>query len=228
MTLPPAGYNAASTIMHEAQGAALLVLGLNEAYAAHTPGGRIRFASPLTFLLSGVVVLLTMLNFLGGWNVANTLLSLQLNRGFYIFISFACFYASAGLSQLTFLYTEERTRGWHYLFLFFLAVIGFLYFGISQKVSPGAAVEVAAYHSAFGFTLIAAVSFKFLHDFRPRRVFNLVWIVFLLISSFQLLTYREVEGAFDLDTVNLQTSPQIYPPAAAAKSANKDVKTTHP
>lgn len=228
MTLEPGSYNTASTVMHAAQGAALLALGLTEAYGWHKPGGRIRFAAPLAFLLSGAAMFLSMLYFLGGWSVRSALFSLQLKNGFYIFVSFACFYASAGLSRLTFLSSEEKSRGWHYLFLAFLAVIGLLYFGMSRKVNSEAVVEVAAYHSAFGFTLLAAVIFKLLNDFRPRKAFDLAWIVLLLTSSFQLLGYREVEGAFDFRVENMRFSPRISSPAAAAKVVNKDAKTTHP
>lgn len=225
MTLDPGGYNAASTVMHAAQGAALLALGLTEAYALREPGGRIRFAAPLAFLLSGAAMLLAMLYFLGGWSVKNALVSMQLKSGFYIFVSFACFYASAGLSRLTFLSSKDTRRGWHYLFLAFLAVIGFLYFGMPRKVNPEAAAEVAAYHSAVGFTLLAAVIFRFLHDLRPRRALNLAWIVLLLTSSFQLLGYREVEGAFDFRVESVRFSPRIFSPAGAV---NKDAKTAHP
>lgn len=221
----PGAYNTASTVMHAAQGAALLAVGLTEAYALREPGGRIRFVSPLALLLSGAAMLLAMLYFLGGWSVKGALVSLQLKSGFYIFVSFACFYASAGLSRLTFLSSEEKHRGWHYLFLAFLAVIGLLYFGMSRKVNPEAAVAVAAYHSAFGFTLIAAVIFKFLNDLRPRKALNLAWIVLLLTSSFQLLGYREVEGAFDFRVESARFSPRVFSPAGAV---NKDAKIAHP
>ena len=239
MTLHLDSFNTASTVMHAVQGGALLVLGLTEAYSARGSGGRVRFASPLAFLLSGAAMALAMLYFLGGWSVKSTLFSLKLQSGFYIFVSFACFYASAGLSQLTFLSSEEKSRGWHYLFLAFLAVISLLYFGMSRKVNPGAAAEVAAYHSAFGFTLLAAVVLKSLNDLRPRRIFNLAWIALLFISSYQLLSYREVAGAFDLGTASLRTPPQLIaaPGKAALRRAaprgqnsgvKKDVKTPHP
>ncbi len=241
MTLNLDSYNTASTAMHAAQGAALLALGFTEAYAWHKPGGRIRFIAPLALLLSGAGMLLAMLYFLGGWSVESLMFSLQLKSGFYIFVSFACFYASAGLSQLTFLSSEEKSRGWHYLFLTFLAVIGLLYFGMSKKVNPEAAVEVAAAHSAFGFTLLAAVIFKLLNGFRPRRGFDLAWVALILIASFQLLSYREVGGAFDFRVTALQASPQISLPATAAGAVksrafppgksmvvNKDAKIAHP
>jgi len=241
MTLNLDSYNTASTMIHAAQGTALLAIGFTEAYALYKPGGRIRFISPLALLLSGAVMLLAMLYFLGGWSVESLMFSLQLKSGFYIFVSFACFYASAGLSQLTFLLSEEKNRGWYYLFLFFLAVIGLLYFGMSKKVNPEAVVEVAAAHSAFGFTLLAAVIFKLLNGFRPRKGFNLAWVALILIVSFQLLSYKEVEGAFDFRVTGLQASPQISSPAAAPGAVkplnfspgksivvNKDAKITHP
>jgi len=241
MTLNLDSYNTASTVMHSAQGAALLALGFTEAYAWYKPGGRIRFISPLALMLSGAGMLLAMLYFLGGWSVESLMFSLQLKSGFYIFVSFACFYASAGLSQLTFLSSDEKSRGWHYLFLFFLAVIGLLYFGMSKKVNPEAAVAVAAAHSAFGFTLLTAVIFKLLNGFRPRKGFSLAWVALILIASFQLLSYREVEGAFDFRVAGVQASPQTSSPAAVAGAVksrtislgksivvNKNAKITHP
>ncbi len=239
MTLHLDAFNAASTAIHASQGCALLVLGLTEIYSVRAAGGRIRFASPVVFMLSGAAMALAMLYFLGGWSVRSAALSLKLNGGFCIFVSFACFYASAGLSQLTFLSSDEKGRGWHYLFLIFLSVIGLLYFGMSRKVNPAAAAEVAAYHSAIGFTLLAAVVLKYLNALRPRRIFNLAWIALLFISSYQLLSYREVPGAFDLRTASLRTSSQlIIAPGKAAKpraapsdqntGVKIDVKAAHP
>jgi hypothetical protein len=239
MTLNLDGYNTASTVMHSAQGAALLALGLTEAYAARKPGGRLLFVSPLVFLLSGAAMLLAILYFIGGWSVKTTLFSLQLKSGFYIFPSFACFYAAAGLSQFNAFSSQWKRRGWNYLFLAFLTVIGLLYFGMSRKVNPEAATAVAAYHSAIGFTLLAAVMCKILHEVRPRAAFNLAWIILLFISSYQLLSYREVAGAFDLGAAPMRVSPMIDQPAAAVSGvkirtfsqgqsggASKDAKTT--
>lgn len=219
MTLNLDSYNTASTVMHSAQGCALLVLALSEAYAVKKPGGKTGLAAPAAFLLSGAAMCLAMLHFLGGWDIKSALLSLELKSGFYIFVSFACFYASAGLSLLTFRSSGGKSLFWRYLFLVFLAAIGLLYFGMSGKVNPEAAAGVAAYHAAFGLTLLAAVFFKLLHELRPRRALNLAWIILLLISSFQLLSYREVPGAFDLGAVSLQASSQSVPPAAVPAAA---------
>ena len=239
MTLHLDGFNAASTAMHAAQGGALLVLGLTEIRAARGAGGRVMFASPAAFLCCAAAMALAMLYFLGGWSVKSALFSLKLAGGFYIFVSIACFYASAGLSQFTFLSSGEKGRGWHYLFLLFLAVISLLYFGMSRKVNPGAAAQVAAYHSAFGFTLLAAVVMKLIHGLRPRRILNLAWIALLFISSYQLLSYREVAGAFDPGASGVRTLQQLIAapvraagpgavPSGRSSGVNNDAKTAHP
>ena len=225
MTLNFDNYNAVSTAIHIAQGAALLVLGLTEAAAGLEPGKRIKFFSAAALLAGGVAMALIMLRFLGGGSLDNTMEALKLRNGFFIFVSFACFYASAGLSQLTFLSSGEKGRGWDHMFLLFLAVIAVLYFSVSDRVGPEAAAEVAIYHSALGVTLLAAVLFKLVHGFRPRRSLHLVWTILLLMTSFQLLSYREIEGAFDFRGVGMQTEIKPVAPAAQAKSAKKNAKT---
>jgi len=217
-------YNAASTAIHIAQGAALLVLGLTEVYAGE-PGKRLKLFSPAALLAGGIAMALVMFYFLGGWSLDNTMVALKLKNGFLIFVSFACFYASAGLSQLTFLTSGGKGRGWHYLFLIFLAVIAVLYFSVASRVGAEAAAEVRVYHSAMGVTLLAAVLFKLLHGFRPRRGLHLGWIMLLLMTSFQLLSYREVEGAFDTRVVSIRTEMKPVMPAVQVKPANKNAKT---
>ena len=157
---------------------------------------------------------LIMLYFLGGWSLDNALVALKLKNGFFIFVSFACCYASAGLSQLTFLSSGEKGRGWHYLFLLILAVIAALYFSVAGRVGPEAAAQVAVYHSALGVTLLSAVLFKLAHGFIPRRSLHLGWTMLLLMTSFQLLSYREIEGAFDIRGISMRTeiSPPPRPP----------------
>jgi len=226
MTLDPDSFNTASTAIHIAQGAALLVLGLTEAYAGLEPGKRIKLFSPAALLAGGIAMALIMLYFLGGWNLDNTMGALKMKNGFFIFVSFACFYASAGLSQLTFLSSGEKSRGWHYIFLLFLAVIAVLYFGMAKRVGPEAAAKVGIYHSAMGVTLLAAVLLKLLYGFLPRRSLHLVWTVLLLMTSFQLLSYREIPGAFDFRLVSLRTEAMPAAPVVpAAKPANKNAKT---
>ncbi|MFA7008955.1 MAG: hypothetical protein WC204_08840 [Elusimicrobiales bacterium] len=228
MSFGPEVYNAASTVMYSAQGAALSALALTEAYTAYKPGGRLKSVPPLAFLLSGAVMFLAMLYFLGGWSLGNALLSLRLNSGFYVFVSLACFYSSAGLSRLAFLFSGEKSLGWHYLFMVLLGITALLYLYLSGKAAPGAAAEAAAANSRFGFILLAAVLFKFLHEFRPLKVFNLAWIGLLFIVPFQLLGYRKVDGALELRAASLLTSSRMVLPKAAAGVPINNVKTAHP
>jgi len=226
MTLNFDSYNTASTAIHVAQGCALLVLGLTEAYAGLETDRRIKLVSPAVFLLSGAAMALFMLYFLGGWSLDGAFGALKMKNGFFIFVSFACFYACAGFSLLTFLFSGEKSRGWWYLFLFFLAVIALLYFRVSTRVGSGAAAQVALYHSGLGVTLLAAVLLKFLHGFRPRRTFHFGWSALLLITSVQLLGYREVKGAFDLHVVSLNTEASQVVPAAPVKAVKNNAKTS--
>ncbi len=225
MTLNPDSYNTASTAIHIAQGAALLVLGLTEAYAGVEPGKRINFFSPAALLASGSAMALIMLYLLGDWSLDNALAALNTKNGFFIFVSFACFYAAAGLSQLTSLSSGGKGRGWHYVFLLFLAAIAALYFGVAGRVGPEAAAKVGIYHSAMGVTLLAAVLFKILYGFSPRRSLHLVWTILLLMTSFQLLSYREMPGAFDLNVISMRTEMKPATQAVPVKPANKNAKT---
>jgi len=228
MTSGLENYNTASTAIHIAQGGALLVLGLIEAYAGLEPGKRIKFASPAALLAAAIGMILLMLYFLGGWSLDNTMAALKLKNGFLIFVSFACCCASAGLSQLAFLSSGEKSRGWHYLFLLFLAAIAVLYFGVARRVGPEVSAVVGVYHSAMGVTLLAAVLFKLLHGFIPRRSLHLGWTMLLLMTSFQLLSYREIEGAFEPRVVSVRTEIKPGTPSVPVKPANKNAKTPHP
>jgi len=217
MTLNPDSYNAASTAIHIAQGGALLVLGFTEAYAGLERGKRIKLFSPAALLLAGIAMAAFILYFLGGWSFENALGAMKMKNGFFIFVSFACFYAAAGLSQLTFIASEEKGRGWFNLFLLFLAVIAVLYFGVAGRVGPAASSEVGRFHSGLGITLLVAVTLKLMHGFSGRRKFHLGWAVLLMLVSVQLLSYREVKGAFDLNIVSLQADTKPVTPAVPVK-----------
>ena len=104
MTLQPDSFNLASNAIHLLQGAALLALGLAEACPADsTLLKKINLAAPLAFVLSAAGAAAAILYFLGGWSVKSALCALSVKKGFYIFVTFACYYASAGLSRFMYL-----------------------------------------------------------------------------------------------------------------------------
>ena len=205
-------FNQASNAIHVLQGAALLTLGLTEGYTLDNPRHKkINLAAPLVFVLSAAGAAVAMLYFLGGWNIDNTLSALNVKRGFYIFVAFACCYASAGLSRFTYLASDAKSGGWHYMSLVFLTAIAALYFTMGAKVSEEASYIVGTAHSAIGATLLAAVLAKFLHGFLKWKAFNVIWSALLLMTAFQLLTYRENKNSFECKTVTIQAGPEIKP-----------------
>jgi len=225
MLLELNSFNNASTVFHAAQGCALLTLACAEIYAAYRPAGVILFAAPAALILSALVTGLAGLYFLGGWGVDAAILALRIKPGFHIFISFACLYVSAGMAQLMYLSSSGKAKGWHYLFLFFLAFIAGLYLIISRTVAPAAAREVAVYHAGMAFALFSAVLFKLAYHFLDRRTLNFAWAIMLFISAFQLLSYREIQGAFDFRMVSVTSGSGRESQAAEAGNSEKNVKT---
>jgi len=213
MTLNFNSFNLASNAIHLMQGAALLTLGLTEAYTLDNPRHKkINPAAPLAFVLSAAGAAIAMLYFLGGWSVKNTLFALNVKRGFYIFVTFACCYAASGLSRVTYLASDEKNRGWHYLSLAFLAAIGALYFTMGGKVNEEASYIVSVAHSSIGATLLVAVLAEFLYGFLRRKAFHILWTALLIITAFQLLTYRENKNAFEYRLITTPAGPGIKAP----------------
>ncbi|MBI4802767.1 MAG: hypothetical protein HY796_09630 [Elusimicrobia bacterium] len=212
MTLHSDSFNLASNAIHLLQGVALLALGLAEAHPPDNPlHKKLSLAAPLVFVLSAAGAAAAVLYFLGGWSVKSALFALNIKKGFYIFVTFACYYASAGLSRFMYLASDEKSRGWHHVSLAFLTAIAVLYFTMGAKVNEEAAQAVSAAHAAIGATLLAAVLARLLHDFLKRKAFQAAWIAFLLITSFQLLAYREPGSAFEYRLIKIEAGPETKP-----------------
>ena len=218
MTLiDPENLKQASTFIHVCQGGALLILGAAEAYAADNQAKKINFLPPAAFMLSGALMLVSMLYFLGNWHLQPLLDALELKKGFYIFPAFAWLFAAAGLGRMMALYMGEKGGFWQFLFLVFLCVIALLYFTVPYRVNEAARLPVLAFHSAMGISLLAAVVSKSLHVFMKKKILQIIWAVLILITAGQLLIYRENPQAFEYHVVTIQSSPEQPP---AAKDAN--------
>lgn len=213
MTLGPDSFNAASTAMHVMQGAALLALGLAEACPAGAAARRkLDLAASLALVLAAAGAAAAMLNFLGGWSLKDALFALNIKKGFYIFVAFACYYASAGLSRFMYLASGEKNANWDHVSLVFLAASAALYFTMGSKVHEEAAGAVGAANSAIGAAIFAALLARVLHGFFKRKALHIAWAALLLIASFQLLAYRENKSAFEYRLVTVQSGPELKPP----------------
>ena len=212
MTIDYDSFSRASTAIHLAQGAALFVLGAAEAYSHDNPGSRAVLAGPLALLAAALAIPLIMLGVAGNWNMDQLRAALDIRRGFYLFIAFACLFGAAGMSRLTQAVIKKAGGGWQAAFLFFLAGAGVLYFLLAWRVNEEAWHQVFAWHSAMGATLLLAVAAKAAHVFSGRRLLHAAWGVLLLVTAVQLMSYRETPAAFGLRMVTFQTSPDLPAP----------------
>ena len=219
------GFTSASTLIHSAQGAALLLLGAVEAYSLDKPESKVRFAGPLGLLAAAVAIPLATLALPAGWSLDSFKPALDARRGFYLFIAFACFFGAAGLCRLTQFALDRKAGGWQALFLVFLAACGALYFIMPWRVNQEAWLQTLHWHAAIAGTLLLAVAVKTLHVFLGRRKLHIAWAVLLIIAGLQLISYRETEGAFGLRLVTIENAPELPAAKAAPQPQSKHVPT---
>jgi len=219
MIIDYANFTSASNLIHWLQGGALLTLGAAEAYASDNKGRRAAIAAALVLTCSGAAMFAAVLALPGGWSFAQLSVALQVRRGFYLFISFACLYGAAGLSRLMQQALGRAGGGWRALFLLLLALAGALYFMMAGRVNEGAWRQVMIWHSVIGLTLLLAVAVKTADIFMGRRALHLAWAALLMLAGLQLVSYKETDGAFSPRLVTLESGPEV-PPARPLTNAN--------
>jgi hypothetical protein len=223
MTIDYGDFTRASNLIHWLQGGALLILGAAEAYSLDNRGKKILLAAALALAVSGAAMFAVVLALPGGWSFAQLAAALQVRRGFYLFIAFACLYGAAGLSRLTHEALERDSGGWRAMFLALLAFAGALYFTMAWRVNEEAWHQVLVWHSAIGLTLLLAVAAKTADIFLSRRALHLAWAVLLLLAGLQLVSYKESPGAFAPRLVTVESAPEtpVAVPSKNAKTADK-------
>ncbi|MDA8131556.1 MAG: hypothetical protein M0011_08645 [Elusimicrobia bacterium] len=213
MTIDYADFTRASNLIHSLQGAALILLGAAEAYALDNKGRGAALAAGFALAISGVAMLAVMVAYPGGGSLEQLSAALNLRRGFYLFIAFACLFTGAGLSLLTRVAVGREGGGWQTTFLGLLAFAACLYFMMASRVNEAAWREVLARHSAIGGALLLAVLAKTAHGFSPKRALHVVWATLLLLAGLQLVAYRESDSSFGPRQVTIESSPAAGLPA---------------
>ncbi|MDA8131561.1 MAG: hypothetical protein M0011_08670 [Elusimicrobia bacterium] len=211
MTIDYADFARASSLIHAIQGAALILLGAAEAFSLDNKGRGASLAAGFGLAVSGAAMLAVMLAYPGGGSPEQLYAALNLRRGFYLFIAFACLFSGAGLSLLTRVSVGREGGGWQASFLGLLAFAACLYFMMASRVNEAAWREVLARHSAIGGALLLAVLAKAAHGFRPKRALHIAWASLLLLAGLQLAAYRESDGSFGPRRVTIESSPAPAP-----------------
>lgn len=211
MTIDYSDFTRASNLLHAVQGAALLLLGAAQVYAAENRARTLNLLAAAALALSGAVMIAVMLAVPGGWSFGQLSVALTVRRGFYLFIALACIFSAAGLSLLTKEALGRKGGGWQAAFLVLLAFAGVVYFLAASRVNEEAWRRVLVWHSAIGATLLLAVAAKAADILMPRRALRLAWAVLLVMTGLQLITYRETDGAFAARMITMEASSEAPP-----------------
>jgi hypothetical protein len=218
MTPAYADFTRASDLIHAAQGAALLLLGVAQFLALKNNGRRWTMAAAVALALAGAAMFAAVLGLPGGWSFAALGEALAFRSGFYVFLAFSFVFTAAGLSLLTH-EALGRSGGWQAVFLALLAFAGALYFLLAWRVNEAAWRAVLLRHSVIGATLLLAVAARAAAFYLRRPALNSAWAALLLLTGLQLISYREAEETFGPRLVTIQTSPEMRPSPASLENA---------
>jgi hypothetical protein len=88
-----------------------------------------------------------------------------------------------------------------FAFPFIISIIGMLFINHPQHGTEEAIAYMKPYHTFLGSAILATGISSLLSILKKKRIFELLTIIFLSLSSFLLLLYREPAGAYDMTTV---------------------------
>ncbi len=222
MDNPSENFRVLSTLIHILQGAVFFIMGLAAVYIQEKgakAGEKIKFISPLAFIVAGALSFALIINILGHGSFNGAVAVMKIKPGFFIFVALACVFLSAGFSGVLFEADRKKNGVWGFAYLIFIFAIVVLYAIMHTRVSAQAEISVMTQHIAMAATLAAALIFKIAGIFKEKRFFNIACIVFLFITSFQLIAYKENEKSFKRAMVTVKA--EIAPPNSVKKNNGK-------
>ncbi|MCG2726015.1 MAG: hypothetical protein L6420_07145 [Elusimicrobia bacterium] len=197
-----------STLIHFLQGAAFFIIGVIAIYI-HENGGKaqekLKFISPLAFIAAGAVSLLAIIIILGDWSFESAIAIMKIKPGFFIFMALSCVFMSAGFSGVLFAADKKKNKVWGYFYWIFIFSIAVLYALMHTRVNNAASAFVMANHIVMAGALAIALVFKITEFFAEKKIIRTLGIIFLLITSFQLLIYKESENSFKYEIVTIKS-----------------------
>lgn len=215
--------------MHMLQGLAFFVCAATDiALRGGESMKKFRFVSPAMFVFSGVAAILYAIFAIGAFDIDVFKAALDSRRGFLILFGISFILISAGISQAMHVFREREKSIWLILFFIFLFAIALLYAFYHKRVGAYSAYFALVNHWAAAGTLFIALVFKILSMKIHREIFRGLWAVFLMMTAFQLIAYRESGDAFGekavvleiMDGMEIQISRDLpEPPESPLKHA---------
>jgi hypothetical protein len=207
MDNPSENFRLASNYIHFVQGAAFLIIGLMAAYLhdkEKKSQEKFKFIAPLSFIIAGALSFLIIINVLGHWSFDSAIAIMKIKPGFFIFLALSCVFVSAGFSGVLFESDRQKNKVWGFFYWIFIFAIAGLYALMHTRVNNEASVFVMTNHIAMAGTLGIALIFLLAMVFTKKKFIKVFVIVFFLITSFQLLTYKESAESFKSKVVTLE------------------------
>ena len=205
---PSENLRLASTVVHFFQGMAFFAMAVATCYTGVGCKRWIKFVSPLACIAAGILSLFAIGVILGDWNFNDAINIIRLKPGFFIFMALTLLLLSAGFSEALFAADERRNKMWKYFQLFFLGFMAVLYMMMHTRVNNEAIHFVMIDHVAIGATLMTALIMKVAELFTAKKIIKMTGIIFLLMTSFQLMVYKEDVRSFSYNptTVTIKSS----------------------
>ncbi|MEA3306399.1 MAG: hypothetical protein U9Q34_01265 [Elusimicrobiota bacterium] len=201
-------FRVASNYIHFLHGSVFFIMGITAAYVhvkEKKDQGKFRFISPLSFIIAGVLSFLVIIGVLGHWSLESAIVVMKIKPGFFIFMALSCIFVSAGVSGVLFEADRGANKFWGFFYWIFIIAIAALYAFMHTRVNSEASLFVMTHHIAMAGTLTMALIFKLTGIFTEKKVIKIFAIVFLLITSFQLLTYKENDNSFKRRVITVET-----------------------
>ncbi|MCK5582445.1 MAG: hypothetical protein KAI33_01575, partial [Elusimicrobiales bacterium] len=166
---------------------------------------KIKFVAPLAFIAAGALSLLAIIIVVGDWSFDFAISVMKIKPGFFIFMALSCVFISAGFSGVLFESDRKKNKFWGYAYWIFIFTIAVLYAIMPFRVNDEARVFVMANHIAMAITLTMALVLKISEFFTEKKIIKILGIIFLLITSFQLLIYKENADSFKHRIVTIKS-----------------------
>ncbi|MBU2529844.1 MAG: hypothetical protein KKD35_02290 [Elusimicrobia bacterium] len=227
MDNPSENLKLASTLIHMAQGVAFFIIGMMAIYVmekGEMASEKFKFIAPLSFIFAGAITLMVMIGVLGNWSFDSAIAVMKIKPGFFIFMALACVFISSGFSGVLFESDRQKNKVWVYFYLIFIFAIALLYAFMHTRVNGAAEVFVMTHHIAIASTLALALIFKITEFFTEKKSVKILGIVFLLITSFQLFTYKESDNSFKHKKVIFEVEGAAESSEALVKGDKKEHK----
>lgn len=183
-----------SQLVHISQGTGIMGAALAHGWVSDRPGSRLRLLSPLFLLLAGICSSAFIYLLPEAWQLGKVWAAPLSDAEFLRLAAVSFLLTAAGLSEL--MANSEKTSGvWKHGLPAVMVFSAAVYFFYSHE-NPDALLKTSLLHFSIALPLAAGAILLWVSFSVRNKALSVAWITFALISSLQLITFREPDSAF--------------------------------